>query len=117
MLVGLKYWLTAVSLSTILRTSAITLTTNKRGDMAERKYCILTQNEVGLWVQQDFIEASGPTVAARVYVAEKFGVQAAVVRLSGLPGQSGLFRTERYEAGSEPEAGSWAPLAAPFFVL
>lgn len=81
--------------------------------MTERKYCILTQNEVDLWVQQASIKASGPIEAACVYAVGSFGAKAAVVRLSGLPGQSGLFRAEQ----SESEVGSWTPLAAPFFVL
>ena len=85
--------------------------------MAGRKYCILTQNEVDLWVQQASIKASGPTEAAQIYAEGSFGAKAAVVRLSGLPGQSGLFRAEQYAGGSESEVGFWTHLAEPFFVL
>lgn len=85
--------------------------------MAARKFAILTQNGVALWTQQDSIVAASPTEAACIYAQERFGIKTSVTRLSGLSKGSGLFRAESYHPGQEPEEGSWAPLAAPFFVL
>lgn len=85
--------------------------------MTKRRFHILSQNAVDLWIHQASIEADGPAEAARIYAEELFSVKVAIVRLSGLSGQSGLFRAESYSPGSDPEEGTWLPLARPFFVM
>lgn len=82
--------------------------------MAKRKFAILTQNAVALWIQQDSILATSPTEAARIYAEERFGIKTSVTRLSGPPKGFGMFRVESYSPGSDPEEGIWP---TSFFVL